>query len=180
MANGFFLCRDSNKSSMTVEGVGIAGGARGSGTGTGTPVGGWGVWVFGWAWRSPSSSWRVYGPSGTINMSRLLASLAAATTSEAACTKWHMRRIIETSKEQGRRSGHKLGGWSLRNGDVAEGEDFHPPRTRGRHRFGSISDVWRQRGSCTGSGSGSGNSNWNTGHISYSSPRPVCRAAPFH
>jgi len=77
---------------------------------------GWGVWV--WAWRSPSSSWRVYGPSGTINMSRLLASRAAETTSEAACTKWHMRRIIETSKEQGRRSGHKLGGWSPRNGDV--------------------------------------------------------------
>lgn len=43
-----------------------------------------------WAWRSPST-WRVYGPSGTINMSRLLAS-ALATLLLRQRRSWRRRR----------------------------------------------------------------------------------------
>lgn len=74
-----------------------------------------------WAWRS-SSTWRVYGPSGTINMSRLLASAArrqhccvGVCVSVVGVVSLHKMTYEAHNwnfKGDGAQSGHKLGGWS--------------------------------------------------------------------
>lgn len=74
-----------------------------------------------WAWRSPST-WRVYGPSGTINMSRLLASAArrqhccvGVCVSVVGVVSLHKMTYEAHNwnfKGDGAQSGHKLGGWS--------------------------------------------------------------------